>query len=134
MYKKTLPSSLVICSHFSVLWRFCRAILTAHCSYTKKSEPVMEKNLHLPPRSKSLDTIPFLIGFCSVFAFIISSLVFPEGFINFMDTLQAQMAVIQDEIEIVTERITLSQNAYTLMYLAAYDPGRIPTISDGMEQ
>ena len=91
MYKKTLPSSLVICSHFSVFWRFCRAILTAHCSYTKKSEPVMEKNLHLPPRSKSLDTIPFLIGFCSVFAFIISSLVFPEGFINFMDTLQAQI-------------------------------------------
>ncbi len=56
------------------------------------------------------------------------------GYSSSSDTLQAQMAVIQDEIEIITERITLSQNAYTLMYLAAYDPGRIPTIYDGMEQ
>ena len=56
------------------------------------------------------------------------------GYSSSSDTLQAQMAVIQDEIEIITERITLSQNAYTLMYLAAYDPGRIPTISDGMAQ
>ena len=56
------------------------------------------------------------------------------GYSSSSDTLQAQMAVIQDEIEIITERITLSQNAYTLMYLAAYDPERITTISDGMEQ
>ena len=51
----------------------------------------MEKNLHLQPRVKSLDTIPFLIGFISVFTFIISALIFPEAFIRFMDGLQAQI-------------------------------------------
>ena len=62
----------------------------------------MEKNLHLPPRSKSLDTIPFLIGFCSVFAFIISSLVFPEGFINFttriLDAALANMPASMEDL------------------------------------
>ena len=46
--------------------------------------------------------------------------------------LQAELAVIQDEIEATTEHITLSQSVYTLMYLTAMDPDRLPLITDGM--
>lgn len=46
--------------------------------------------------------------------------------------LQAELAVIQDEIEAATEHITLSQSVYTLMYLTAMDPDRLPLITDGM--
>ena len=50
------------------------------------------------------------------------------------DVLEAELQVIQDEIEIITERISMSQSVYTLMYLAALDPAHLPVISDGMNQ
>ncbi len=48
------------------------------------------------------------------------------------DVLQAELQVLQDEIGIITERITLSQSVYTLMYLTAFDPLHAPVITDGM--
>ncbi len=48
------------------------------------------------------------------------------------DVLQKELAVIQDEIEIVTEKITLSQSLHTIMYLTAMDTANLPVITDGM--
>ena len=47
------------------------------------------------------------------------------------DVIQAELTVFQDEIEIITERISLSQSVYTLMYLTSFDPSRVPSITDG---
>ena len=48
------------------------------------------------------------------------------------DVLASRLAVLQSRIETTTERISLSQSAYTLMYLTAFDPSRVPVINDGM--
>lgn len=48
------------------------------------------------------------------------------------DVLASRLAVLQSQIETITERISLSQSAYTLMYLTAFDPSRVPVINDGM--
>lgn len=48
------------------------------------------------------------------------------------DVLASRLAVLQSRIETITERISLSQSAYTLMYLTAFDPSRVPVINDGM--
>lgn len=47
------------------------------------------------------------------------------------DVVQAELTVLQDEIGIITERISLSQSVYTLMYLTSFDPSRVPSITDG---
>lgn len=48
----------------------------------------MQDELSARTEGKRLDTIPFAIGFLSVFAFIVSAIAFPEPFIRFMDLLQ----------------------------------------------
>ena len=47
----------------------------------------MQDELSARTEGKRLDTIPFAIGFLSVFAFIVSAIAFPEPFIRFMDLL-----------------------------------------------
>ncbi len=49
------------------------------------------------------------------------------------DVLEKEIKVIQDEIEIATEHITLSSTVYSLAYMASLDPVRLPIITDGMK-
>lgn len=48
----------------------------------------MQDELSMRTKGKRLDTIPFVIGFLSAFAFIVSVIAFPEPSIRFMGSLQ----------------------------------------------
>ena len=48
------------------------------------------------------------------------------------DILTAHLALLEEEIMLLTERMSLFQNCYTLYYLTGLDPDRLPMITDGM--
>ena len=48
------------------------------------------------------------------------------------DILTARLALLEEEIMLLTERMSLFQNCYTLYYLTGLDPDRLPMITDGM--
>ncbi len=57
---------------------------------------------------------------------------YDSGFGSRADILQCSIEEYSGQIEILREKITLSQNAYTLYYLASIDPDRPYLVSDGM--
>ena len=48
------------------------------------------------------------------------------------DVLTSRLALIEDEISLLTEKMSLFQNCYTLCYLTGLDPENPPVITDGM--
>ena len=47
------------------------------------------------------------------------------------DILTARLALLEEEIMLLTERMSLFQDCYTLYYLTGLDPDRLPMITDG---
>ena len=45
--------------------------------------------------------------------------------------IQNDLETLQDRIDLITEKISLAQNCYTLYYLSGIDPDNVPVITDG---
>ena len=48
------------------------------------------------------------------------------------DILSARLSLLEEEILLITEKMSLFQDCYTLYYLTGLDPERLPLITDGM--
>ena len=48
--------------------------------------------------------------------------------------LSSRLSILEEELDLVTERMMMFQNCYTLYYLSGIDPDRPPVITDGMAE
>ena len=48
--------------------------------------------------------------------------------------LSSRLSILEEELNLVTERMMMFQNCYTLYYLSGIDPDRPPVITDGMAE
>ena len=81
----------------------------------------MQDELSARTEGKRLDTIPFAIGFLSVFAFIVSAIAFPEPFIRFMDLLQDKIVKDLGWASVFSASLSCcSPSASSVLLLGAY--------------